>query len=143
VVQGIAGDWQFNGIGSFLSGLPFTVTMQTNALNTGGGTQFPNRLRSGELPEGERSILRWFDATAFAAPGQYIFGNSGRNIVTPSTGVRNTSTAPRPTGSGPHPPRAACRARLRARRSTSAGEGVNLLRGSLEGGLHLPSLDPQ
>jgi hypothetical protein len=82
LVQGLAGGWQLNGIGTFLSGLPFTVTMQTNALNTGGGTQFPNRLRSGALPEGERSILRWFDATAFVAPGQYIFGNSGRNILT-------------------------------------------------------------
>jgi hypothetical protein len=81
-LEWIAGGWQLNGIGTFQSGLPFTVTMQTNALNTGGGTQFPNRLASGKLPAGERSILRWFDATAFAAPGQYIFGNSGRNILT-------------------------------------------------------------
>jgi hypothetical protein len=55
--------------------------MQTSTLNTGSGSQFPNRLRSGELPSDQRSINRWFDPTAFAAPGQYRFGNSGRNIL--------------------------------------------------------------
>jgi hypothetical protein len=33
------------------------------------------------LPSGQRTIDRWFDASAFAAPGQYVFGNSGRNIL--------------------------------------------------------------
>jgi hypothetical protein len=80
-VQWIAGGWQINTIGTFQRGLPFTPTMQTNNLNTGTGSQFPNRIASGELPSSERSIDRWFDASAFVAPGQYIFGNSGRNIL--------------------------------------------------------------
>ncbi len=80
-IEWIAGGWQMNSIATLQSGLPFTVTMQTSTLNTGGGSQFPNRLRSGELSASERSINRWFDASAFAAPGQYIFGNSGRNIL--------------------------------------------------------------
>src|SRR5262249_17578154 len=80
-VQWAAGGWQLNAIGTFLTGLPFTPTMQTNNLNTGTGSQFPNRIASGELPSSQRSIDRWFDASAFVAPGQYIFGNSGRNIL--------------------------------------------------------------
>jgi hypothetical protein len=80
-VDWIAGGWQLNNIATFLTGLPFTPTMQTSTLNTASGSQFPNRIASGVLPSGERSISRWFDASAFAAPAQYSFGNSGRNIL--------------------------------------------------------------
>lgn len=80
-VDWIVGGWQINAIGTFQTGLPFTPVMQTSTLNTGSGSQFPNRVGSGELPSDQRSIDRWFDATAFVAPGQYRFGNSGRNIL--------------------------------------------------------------
>ena len=80
-VQWIAGGWQLNTIVSLYTGLPFTPVMQTSNLNTGTGSQFPNRIASGELPSGERNIDRWFDATAFVTPAQYAFGNSGRNIL--------------------------------------------------------------
>ncbi len=80
-VEWLAGGWQLNTITSILTGLPFTPTMQTSALNTGTGSQFPNRIASGVLPSDQRSIDRWFDASAFAAPGQFIYGNSGRNIL--------------------------------------------------------------
>jgi hypothetical protein len=75
------GGWQVNSIVTLQSGLPFTPVMQTSTLNTGSGSQFPNRIGSGVLPSGERSIDRWFDASVFVAPGQYTFGNSGRNIL--------------------------------------------------------------
>jgi hypothetical protein len=78
----IVGGWQVNNILTLQSGLPFTPVMQTSTLNTGTGSQFPNRIASGELPSQERSIERWFDVSAFAAPGQFTFGNSGRNILT-------------------------------------------------------------
>src|SRR6476620_8685394 len=42
-VELIAGGWQLNNIATFLTGLPFTPTMQTSSLNVGGGSQFPNR----------------------------------------------------------------------------------------------------
>ncbi len=79
--QGLIGGWQINNILTVMTGLPFTPVMQTNALNTGTGSQFPNRIGSGVLPRGERTIDRWFDASAFAAPGNFTFGNSGRNIL--------------------------------------------------------------
>ncbi len=80
-VDWVAGGWQLNHIITLQTGLPFTPVMQTSNLNTGTGTQFPNRIASGELPSGQRSIDRWFDASAFVAPPLYAFGNSGRNIL--------------------------------------------------------------
>lgn len=77
----LIGGWQLNTITTLMTGLPFTPVMQTNLLNTGGGSQFPNRIASGVLPAGQRSIERWFDASAFVSPGQFTFGNSGRNIL--------------------------------------------------------------
>jgi outer membrane receptor protein involved in Fe transport len=75
----IVGAWQFNGISTFQTGTPFTVTMLTNTLNSGGGVQYPNRIGSGKLDH--RTIDQWFDPTAFVAPGNYTYGNSGRNIL--------------------------------------------------------------
>jgi hypothetical protein len=80
-VDWVIGGWQINNILTLQSGLPFTPTMQTSTLNTGSGSQFPNRIASGVLPSGERTIDRWFDALAFVAPAQFTFGNSGRNIL--------------------------------------------------------------
>ena len=70
-----------NNILTLQSGLPFTPTMQTSNLNTGTGSQFPNRTGSGQLSDSDRSINRWFDSGVFASPAQYAFGNSGRNIL--------------------------------------------------------------
>ena len=75
----IGGGWQLNGIGTLMTGLPFLPVMQTSNLNTGTGSQFPNRVGSGVLSD--PAIDRWFDASAFIAPPQYMFGNSGRNIL--------------------------------------------------------------
>jgi hypothetical protein len=77
----LLGGWQINNILTLQTGLPFTPVMQTSTLNTGSGSQFPNRVASGKLPSDQRTIDRWFDVTAFAAPGQFTFGNSGRNIL--------------------------------------------------------------
>jgi hypothetical protein len=81
VVEWLAGGWQVNNIATFQTGLPFTPVMQTSTLNTGTGSQFPNRVGNGNLPSSERSIDRWFDPGAFVAPAQFTFGNSGRNIL--------------------------------------------------------------
>ncbi|MEO7145326.1 MAG: carboxypeptidase regulatory-like domain-containing protein, partial [Bryobacteraceae bacterium] len=75
----IAGGWQLNSIDTFQTGTPFTVTMQSSTLNAGSGVQWPNRIGSGVLSN--PTISQWFDPTAFAAPGAYTYGNSGRNIL--------------------------------------------------------------
>ncbi len=39
-------------------------------------------LRSGNLPAGQQTIDHWFDTSAFPAPAQFTFGNSGTGILT-------------------------------------------------------------
>jgi hypothetical protein len=80
LTQLLAGGWQLNSIDTFQSGTPYTVTMQTNLLNIGSGTQWPNRIGSGATAD--QTINHWFDPTAFVSPGQYVYGDSGRNILT-------------------------------------------------------------
>ena len=62
------------------SGRPFTPASNVNTCNCGGSSR-PDRVASGVLPSGERSVDRWFDTEAFKIPTGYVFGNSGRNIL--------------------------------------------------------------
>ncbi len=79
----LLGNWDVNGIWSAHSGPHFTPVLGTNVSNSsGGGTQRPNRIASGALPSGQRTIYDWFDTTAFVAPPLYSFGNSGTGILT-------------------------------------------------------------
>ena len=87
----LVGPWNFSGIWSVHSGDRFTVFYSTKVSNSnGGGTQRPNRMGNGQLPPGQRTLNRWFDITAFAAPAQYTFGNSGTGILT-GPGYFNTN----------------------------------------------------
>lgn len=79
-VDWVLGGWQVGGIYNYRSGLPFSATINGDLTNTG-TTNYPNRVGSGVLPESQRSIDRWFDVSAFALPAQYVYGNSGRNIL--------------------------------------------------------------
>jgi hypothetical protein len=81
-MQELAGGWQLNGIDTFQTGTPFTVTMLSSLLNSGSGAQWPNRAGSGAVSN--QTIDHWFDtsSSSFVSPGNYIYGNSGRNILT-------------------------------------------------------------
>lgn len=79
-VSAILGGWQLSGITSYQTGLPFTPVLSFDPSNTG-TTGRPDRLAGGALPSDGRSISRWFDTSAFAAPTGFVFGNSGRNIL--------------------------------------------------------------
>jgi len=79
----ILGDWTINGIWTAQSGPAFTPLLGTTVSNSaGGGTQRPNRVASGYLPAGQQTIDHWFDTSAFVAPAQFTFGNSGTGILT-------------------------------------------------------------
>ncbi len=88
--------WQTNGILSLRSGFPWTPTVGSNDLNTGGdGTPVrPDRLLDGRLEDPTRSL--WYDPSAFqrvncniaSRPDLCHYGNAGRNIMT-SPGQRN------------------------------------------------------
>ncbi len=80
LTQALLGGWQLNGIQSFYGGLPSTPSSAINTLNGSGG-QRADRIGQGTLPRSERTLGRYFDIAAFATPGQFLFGNSGRNIL--------------------------------------------------------------
>lgn len=83
----ILGGWSLNGIWSMATGEHFTPSLAAAVSNSaGGGGDRPNRLADGNLAAGQRSIDRWFNLSAFAAPPQFSFGNAGRGIL---VGPRN------------------------------------------------------
>jgi hypothetical protein len=82
VVDKLISGWQLNGILTFASGQPFGALVDgDNAVIGGFYAPRANRLRDGNLPSGQRTPNRWFDASAFATPPRGTFGNSGRNIL--------------------------------------------------------------
>lgn len=72
--------WIANAILVAQTGVPFTVTNASSRANTGGGDR-PNRIASGVLSSGQRTVQKWFDTSAFAPQPLYTIGNSGRDIL--------------------------------------------------------------
>jgi len=82
VVDAVLGGWQTSSTFTANSGSPFTVLQGgSNTSNSLAGSLFPNRVKDGSLPSGQRGIGGWIDASAFAAPAIYTFGTSGRDIL--------------------------------------------------------------
>jgi hypothetical protein len=78
----IVGNWSLGGLLTLQTGEPFTVNTQVN--NTfvfSAGAQRADVLRNPNLPNGEKSLSRWFDTGAFVQPAQFTFGNQGVNIL--------------------------------------------------------------
>lgn len=84
VVDALLGGWDVTVIASLYSGLGLTIT-QSQILNLGGERRSrPDRVANGTLPEGQRSVDRWFDTSAFVALNNQspkAFGNSGVGIL--------------------------------------------------------------
>jgi len=80
VVAKILGGWQVNGIATLQSGLPFTPVLAAATTNTGTGSR-PDRIGNGALPRSERTLIRFFDTSAFTTPAQFTYGNAGRDIL--------------------------------------------------------------
>lgn len=75
----ILGGWQFQGITVVQDGSFITALLPGDAIDTGTAlSQWPDLLRSPNLPPGERRPTRWFDASAFARPVGLRYGNAGR-----------------------------------------------------------------
>jgi hypothetical protein len=74
----ILGGWQMNGITTLQTGLPFTPTLASATVNTGGGSR-PNRVGEGKIDNPGPN--RWFDPAAFNSPSAFAYGNAGRNIL--------------------------------------------------------------
>ncbi len=92
LVNEILGGWEMSGILTLRSGLPFTPTISSDTANTGVSNQRPNVVGT---PKQVGAPNCWFyvaanpacvslspgTTAAFASPAQYMYGNSGRNIL--------------------------------------------------------------
>jgi len=81
------GGWQIGGIVALYSGLPVTHSINVNNQNLGGAVR-GDWVRNPNLPVGDRTIVRWFDLTAFTPNAPGTIGNAGRNLIY-GPGTRN------------------------------------------------------
>jgi hypothetical protein len=82
VLRFVAGGWHTGVIASFQSGPPFTVFNNTNDTNVfPAGTVRPDLVGDPRLDSGERTLARWFNTSAFAAPPPFRFGTAPRSVL--------------------------------------------------------------
>jgi hypothetical protein len=90
IVAHTISNWQISGIATVEAGQPFSVLMPGDYAIVGDATSntistysvTPNLVGKCDLPSSKRSILKWFNTSAFQDPGFGHFGNAGRNICT-------------------------------------------------------------
>lgn len=81
-VNHLLGDWQLNGIVSFLDGTPVDVTSGADTAGLGGaGTQRPDLVQGQPLYLNSSNKLKYLNPAAFALPGVGRFGSLGRGVV--------------------------------------------------------------
>jgi hypothetical protein len=81
IAGALANDWVVNGILALNSGRPFTVTA-TDRAGTGQGRISRANCVGDPTPSGfEQTNDAWFDITAFAPTGAFLYGNCGANTV--------------------------------------------------------------
>jgi hypothetical protein len=81
IVDAIAGGWQVSSLFTYQSGNTFTAQMNSNNSNSQAQSQLPNVVPGVPLYPADKTVGKWFNPDAFVAPGQYKFGNEGRNIL--------------------------------------------------------------
>jgi len=74
--------WGINGVTTFQSGNPLPIGVAVNTTNSFGGGQRPNRTGQSANSDGsaQSRVGRWFNTSAFVAPGSFTFGNSSRTM---------------------------------------------------------------
>jgi Carboxypeptidase regulatory-like domain/TonB dependent receptor len=89
IASKIVGGWQFSGLESCYTGLPFTVAASGSSLNAPNNTQTADQVTDirflGNVGPGQY----YYDPAAFAPVTTQRFGTTGRNILA-GTGVWNT-----------------------------------------------------
>ena len=80
LVNEVAGGWQFSGIWTLESGLPFSPTVANAAtFNSNCCTLRPNL--TGNPGVAHKGINSWFNPAAYTIPGLYQMGDAGRNSL--------------------------------------------------------------
>jgi hypothetical protein len=79
ILNGVIGGWQWTGITSYYSGLPFDASISDPGLNSDMSTR-PDKIGNpfSGVPHNRN---KWFNPAAFAVPAPYLFGNMGRNSL--------------------------------------------------------------
>ena len=87
----VVNGWTLNGLIVLASGNPYDVLLASDAQNTDGQWERPNRVAGQSLSVPNRSINNWFNTGAFVTSG-LAYGDSTRNpLVSPSTRVVNAA----------------------------------------------------
>ena len=76
----IASGWEISAIYTYQSGGPLLFSSATNTNFSQGGGQRPNLVGDPVLADGGRTLARWFNTAAFAAPVAYAFGSAPRSL---------------------------------------------------------------
>ena len=72
--------WQFNGVTTAESGLPFSPTLNNTASLNSDMSLRPDK--TGDPLKGiTQNANQWFNPLAYAVPAQFMFGNAGRNSL--------------------------------------------------------------
>jgi hypothetical protein len=77
ISNAIFGNWETSGVVTAASGLPFSVTFDSNL--EGWLNSRANKV--GNSSVANRGIQKWFNSAAYALPTPYTFGNSGANSL--------------------------------------------------------------
>jgi hypothetical protein len=81
-LRSVLGGWKVGVLETLQSGPPFTVITAANTTNAfSAGPLRPNLVDDPELPSNERTLSRWFNTAAFAAPAAFTFGNAPRSVL--------------------------------------------------------------
>ncbi len=73
----LVGGWEFDGIGTLQSGLPYSLSLNQGVNN--GAPSWPDRICSGALSNPDPS--RWFNTNCFVAPPANTYGNAARGLL--------------------------------------------------------------
>jgi hypothetical protein len=85
VLDEIFGGWQLGGIVTIAAGFPFSPATSLDTSNTSSGGQLRPDLVGNPNPA-QPTPARWYNPDAYATPGEFTFGNAGRNsLVGPGT----------------------------------------------------------
>jgi hypothetical protein len=78
----LIGGWELQGIESWSSGLPYTITEAVDQNNNTGDTEErPDRVLGVPLYPSNQNASEWFNPAAFTLQPFGTYGNSGRNII--------------------------------------------------------------
>lgn len=81
-VNALVANWQFGGILTLQSGMPFTALDGKDVLNTGGTGIAQRPDATGISPQLDHpTVTNWFNKAAFVYNAPYIYGNDGRNNI--------------------------------------------------------------